>query len=78
MVDRFVEDWWPTCGLVESSADVDPSARVHDSVVLRGSRVRRGAVLVRSVVCPGAVVRNHEIVVGRLVAGRRTKGLRAA
>ena len=54
-----------------------PSARVHDSVVLRGARVEAGAVLVRSVVCPGAVVARDRTAVDRLVAATAggSKGL---
>ena len=48
----------PTADNVHEIAHrADPSARVHDSVVLRGGVVEAGAVLVRSIVCPGGVVR---------------------
>jgi NDP-sugar pyrophosphorylase family protein len=67
--DAFAESWSPVFSICEPGAEVDSSARVHDSVVLRGSRVERGAVVVRSVVCPGAVVRRNQMVVDQLVCG---------
>jgi len=54
------DDWNPLFSLVETGATVDPSARIHDSVVLAGGVVEAGAVLVRSVVCPGGVLRRDK------------------
>ena len=71
--DPFAEHWQPTFGLIEAGAKVDPSARVHDSVVLDGAEVQRGAVLVQSVVCPGGVVRRHRTVTERLVVANRAQ-----
>jgi len=65
--DPLAEDWSPTFSLAEQGASVDHSARVHDSVVLRGARVDAGAVLVRSVVCPGAIVSRDRTAVDQLV-----------
>ena len=70
----FAEDWQPTFSLVEPGAEVDPSARVHDSVVLGGGTVGAGAALVRSVVCPGGVVGRRQMVVGQLVRRRSRVG----
>jgi N-acetylglucosaminyldiphosphoundecaprenol N-acetyl-beta-D-mannosaminyltransferase len=61
--DPLAEDWRPTFSLVEDGATVDPTAKVHDSVVLRGGVVEPGAVLVRSIVCPGGVARREKTVV---------------
>jgi N-acetylglucosaminyldiphosphoundecaprenol N-acetyl-beta-D-mannosaminyltransferase len=69
--DPLAEDWSPTFSLVESGAHVDASARLHDSVVLRGGRVEPGAVVVRSVVCGDATVARDRTAVDRLV----TEGL---
>ncbi|WP_428939613.1 hypothetical protein [Fontivita pretiosa] len=63
----FVEDWQPVFRIVEPGAEVDASARIHDSVVLRGARVERGAIVARCVVCPGAVVRREQVCVDRLL-----------
>ena len=63
LADPLAEDWEPAFGIVEEGAVVDPSARVHDSVVLRGGIVETGAVLVRSVVCPGGIVRPDRTVI---------------
>jgi mannose-1-phosphate guanylyltransferase len=69
--DPFGEDWQPAFGFAERGAEVDGRARLHDSVVLAGARVERGAMLVRSVACPGAVVRRNQTVVDRLVTAAR-------
>ena len=55
--DPLAEDFAPAFSLVEPGALVDPTARIHDSVVLAGGAVEAGAVLVRCLICPGAVVR---------------------
>lgn len=77
--DPLAEDWSPSFSIVEPGASVDASARVHDSVVLRGARVEPGAVLVRSVVCEGAVVWRDRTAVDQLVAasGRNARALSA-
>lgn len=66
--DPFAEDWQPCFAVVEEGAIVDPSARVHNSVVLSGAVVERSAVVVRSIVCPEARVGPGQVVVDRLVA----------
>jgi hypothetical protein len=43
---------------------------VHDSVVLRGAVVEAGAVVVRSIVCPGGVVKKDRQAVDQLVCGQ--------
>jgi len=65
--DPLAEDWSPSFSLIEPGASVDPSARIHDSVVLAGARVETGAVLVRSLVCPGAVVRRDRTAVDQIL-----------
>jgi hypothetical protein len=65
--DPFAEDWWPAFTLVEQGAEVDPSARVHDSVVLRGGRVQRRAVVVRSLIGPADVARRGQCVVDQFL-----------
>lgn len=78
-IDPLSEDWNPTFALVEQGAQVDPSARVHDSVVLKGAVVEAGAVLVRSVVCAGSVLRRDRTAVETFVAGReRSRATRRA
>jgi NDP-sugar pyrophosphorylase family protein len=54
------EDWAATFSLVEPRAEVADSAFVHDSVVLNGAHVEKDAVLIRSVVGPGGVIRRGE------------------
>jgi len=72
-VDPLVEDWDSTFSLIEAGAQVDPTSRVHDSVVLKGSIVEAGAVLVRSVVCPGGVLRRDKTVVEAFVTAAQTR-----
>jgi hypothetical protein len=66
--DPFAEEWSPLFAIIEPGSQVDPSATIHDSVVLEGGRVDRGAVVVRSVVCPGGVVHRGQTVVDQVVA----------
>lgn len=65
--DPFAEDWRPAFSVVEDGAVVDPSAKVHDSVVLRGGRVQRRTVVVRSLVGPAGVARPGERVVDQFL-----------
>ena len=67
--DPLAEDWGPTFSLIEPGASADHSARVHDSVVLSGARVEPGAVLVRSVVCPGVIVGRDRTIADTIVTG---------
>lgn len=70
--DPFREGWTPTFGVVEEGADLAANAIVHDSVVLRGGHVGAGAVIVRSVVGPGAVVKRKQMVVDDLVVDAKS------
>jgi hypothetical protein len=67
--DPLAEDWGPTFSLVEEGATVDASARIHDSIVLRGANVEPGAVIVRSLIGPEATVSRDQITVDRLIVG---------
>lgn len=67
LADPLAEDWQPSFGIVEEGAVVDPTARVHDSVVLRGGVVEAGSVLVRSFVCPSGLVRKDRTLVDEFV-----------
>ncbi len=66
--DPLSEDWMPAFALVEGGAIVDPRAHVHDSVVLKGGTVEAGAVVVRSIVCPGGVVKKDRHAVDQLIS----------
>jgi hypothetical protein len=76
IADPLAEDWSPAFALVEPGAQVDPSARVHDSIVLTGGVVEAGAVLVRSVVCAGEVVRRDKTIVDQFVCNDDARGRR--
>ncbi|MEM9347228.1 MAG: hypothetical protein AAGB26_11490 [Planctomycetota bacterium] len=65
----FEEQWRPTFGIIEPGATVGRGVVVHDSVVLAGAKIESGAVLVRSVVCPGSVVGRDTRVVDQVVSG---------
>ena len=65
--DPLAEDWLPAFAIVEDAFTVDPRSHVHDSVVLRGGVVEPGAVVVRSLVCPGGVVRRDRSAVDQFV-----------
>jgi len=71
----FAERWGPTFGVAEAGAEVDPTARLHDSVVLSGGRVEAGAVLVRCVVGESGAVRRGQVVVDSVVSSAAPRGL---
>lgn len=67
----FEESWESSFDIVESGAEVDPSVRLHDSVVLAGGRAEAGAVLVHSVLCRGAVLRAGAMKIDDVLAPGR-------
>lgn len=66
--DPYAERWQPVFSLVEEGANVGEDARLQDTVVLRDAVVDDGAVVVRSVVCPGGVVHSRERVIEKIVS----------
>jgi N-acetylglucosaminyldiphosphoundecaprenol N-acetyl-beta-D-mannosaminyltransferase len=77
-LDPLAEDWSPLFSLVEPGATVDPSARIHDSVVLAGGVVEAGAVLVRSIVCPGGILRRDKTAMETFVTADGSASSRKA
>jgi len=71
--DPFRENWQSTFSLVEEGAEVAATARVRDSVVLRGGTVGENSVAARSVVCPGRTVRDGGVLVGEPKEEGRTE-----
>lgn len=67
--DPFGERLSPVFGFAEAGAEVHPTAKLHDSVVLAGGRVEAGAIVVRSVVCPGGIARKKARIVDQLITG---------
>jgi mannose-1-phosphate guanylyltransferase len=63
----FSEDCESTFAIVEEGASVDPSAKLHDSVVLREGKVEAGAVAVQSVICPGGILKRNEVTIDSLI-----------
>lgn len=71
--DPYREDWESTFSVIESEAQVAEGALLHDSIALNGSTVGKDAVLVRSVICPGAIVAPGARVCDMVVTGRVKK-----
>jgi hypothetical protein len=65
--DPLAEDWQPTFSIIEDGANVDPTARIHDAVVLKDAVVEANALIVRSVVGPGGSVKRDATVVDEFV-----------
>jgi len=63
------EEWRPVFSIVESGAEVGENVTLHDSVILKGGRVESSAVLVRSVVPAGRVIKRGKVVVDTIVDG---------
>ncbi len=63
--------WWtPASGAwseIAENARVEPDAQIVDSVVMRGARIGAGALVARSIVCPGCVVAPQDRVVDGVV-----------
>jgi len=62
-LDPLAEDFSAGFSIVETGASVDPTAYLHDSIVLKGARVEANSAVVRSLVGPGAVVRHDARVI---------------
>lgn len=75
--DPFAENLRATFAIVQEGADVHATARVHDSVVMAGAKVGPGAILVRSLVCRGAVIHHDQHVIDRMIGGGGSSGASA-
>jgi NDP-sugar pyrophosphorylase family protein len=62
-----IDGWRSFFSIIENEAVVDPTAHLHDSVVLAGATVEAGAIVVRSLVAPGAIVRRDQRAVETIV-----------
>jgi NDP-sugar pyrophosphorylase family protein len=56
---------------VSPESTVEPNTSIVDSVIMEGAVVRAGAIVARSLVCPGATVEANEVVVDQVRAGSR-------
>ena len=65
--EAFRESWRPTFAIVEPGAVADPTAIIHDSVIMRGARVGQRAIVARSLISPGMVIPDDAAVVGRFM-----------
>ena len=70
----FGETWDSTFSIIEEGASVDPTAKLHDSVVLRDGRLEAKAVAVQSVICPGGILRKNEVKIDSLVHPQEREG----
>ena len=68
VADPFSENLSSTFTIIDKTASVDASARIHDSVVMAGARVMPKSVVVRSVVGPGAIVARGRQIVDQVVS----------
>ena len=59
--------WVVGACLIDASAKIDPSAVVHDSVILEGARIGANAIVSRSVIAPNAVVDAEQEVRSQIV-----------
>jgi len=66
-LDPLAEDWQTSFSIIEPGAQVDPAAVMHDAVILAGGRVEAGAIVVRSLVCSGGVVRKEPRAMDEIV-----------
>ena len=64
------EQWRSTFSIAEDGSSVHPTARLHDSVVLKGGAVAAGAVVVRCLVGPGGSVASGEAVFDKLIGSK--------
>lgn len=68
--DAFTEEWRSAFSIAEDGSTVHPTARLHDSVVLKGGRVGAGALVVRCLVGPGGSVAAGEAVFDKLIGSK--------
>lgn len=72
--DPYREDWESTFSIAEPGSEVASGAILHDSIALAGSVVGKDAVVVRSVLCPGANIAPGARVIEQVVQGRVKRG----
>lgn len=65
----LAEDHTRHFAIVEQGATVAPDTYLHDTVVLRDAVIESGAAVVRSLVCPTAIVRRNRTMIDQLVKG---------
>ncbi len=66
--DPFAEDCVATFSIVEAGVTLPPTSQALDSVVLAGAKVGRNSSIVRSVICPGAIVPDSAVVMDQVVS----------
>lgn len=63
LTDPLAEDWRSTFNVIEPGAKIGTGARLFDSVIFRDAVLEPGSVVVRSVVCSGAILHRDRSVV---------------
>jgi hypothetical protein len=71
---RFAGGSPPDWSLIDPAADVDPTAVIISSVVMRGARIGPGALVARSLVLDGGVVKTGTETVDSVVQPGGTRG----
>lgn len=64
----FAERWRSDFAIVEDAALVDPTARLHNAVVLAGGVVEARATVANCLVCPGGRVARGERLMNQVIA----------
>jgi hypothetical protein len=64
------EEWRSAFSIAEDGSTVHPTARLHDSAVLKGGKVGAGALVVRCLVGPGGSVAAGEAIFDKLIGSK--------
>jgi len=72
--DPFREDWESSFSIAEPGTNISGGAIMHDSIALGDATVGKGAVVVRSVLCPGAQIAAGARVTDQVVTGSVKRG----
>ncbi len=72
--DPYREDWESSFRIAEPGASIAEGAIMHDSIALGDAVVGKGAVVVRSVLCPGSNIAPGARVTDQVVTGTVKRG----
>ncbi len=64
----FAERWRSDFAIAEPATLIDPTARLHNAVVLGGGMVEAGATIANCLVCPGGRVARGERLMNQVIA----------
>lgn len=72
--DPYREDWESSFSIAEPGTSIGEGVILHDSIALGDAVVGKGAIVVRSVLCPGSHVAAGARVTDRVITGSVKKG----